>query len=370
MKVASTKFRLKLKKILYITLAWVILMNFQVVYDYLVVINFTNTPEIYNFWSIYFTNLAITFIGGVLAGVFIINKVEPWLRKYSLWKVVGLLFSGYTILGFILITIGSIIYQSVIYETSPFDSIVQKEVILFLLGVDFLKFFVTWGLVFIASAIGLMVYDQYGPGNFRNLILGKYFHPRTEQRIFMFLDIRSSTTIAEQLGDYQFFNFIHDFINDATDAILYTRGEIYQYIGDEIVISWTIKNGISDANCIQCFFAIQKAINESKDYYLNKYGILPEFKAGLHYGKVISGEIGTIKKEIAFSGDVLNTASRIQSECNKHQVNLLISDALLGLLPLTAEYEVNSIGNIQLRGKSEGIRLSTVLLRNPEFTSG
>ena len=48
-----------------------------------------------------------------------------------------------------------------------------------------------------------------------------------------------------------------------------------------------------------------------------QYGVVPEFKAGFHVGFATVGEIGVLKKIIAFSGDVLNTTSRIQSNCNK-----------------------------------------------------
>ena len=246
------------------------------------------------------------------------------------------------------------------YKRQPLDPKVFEEVRIFLTGLDFIKLFVTWGLIFFGTIIALLIYDKYGPGNFRSLLLGKYFHPREEERIFMFLDIRSSTTIAEKLGDQQYFRFIHDFIHDATEPILYAKGEIYQYVGDEIVVSWQMKNGLKQANCISCYFAVKEAIQTKKEWYLKEYDCIPEFKAGFHYGSVISGEIGTVKKALAFSGDVLNTASRIQSECNKHELDLLLSDDLLKLLPLAKKYQAKSIGTIQLRGKTDGVGLSTI----------
>ena len=89
--------------------------------------------------------------------------------------------------------------------------------------------------------------------------------PKEEERIFMFLDIRSSTMIAERIGNEQYFRFIHDFINDATASILYAKGEIYQYVGDEIVVSWTMPNGLEDNNCLNCFFEIKAAIQDVSD---------------------------------------------------------------------------------------------------------
>jgi len=258
-------------------------------------------------------------------------------------------------------TLGSLVFQSIVLHASVFDAKVLQEVQNFLTGLDFLKLFISWGIIFLGTIVLLMIYDKYGPGNFRNLLLGRYFHPRTEERIFMFLDLRSSTAIAERLGNEKYFRFIHDFIDDATPPILYAQGEIYQYIGDEIVVSWTMPNGLTNHNYLNCFFDVQAAIQAKSTYYLQTYGAIPEFKAGLHYGAVISGEIGTVKKEITFSGDVLNTASRIQSECNKHQLDLLLSDELVNLDPLPANYAGRSIGKISLRGKAEEVGLSTVI---------
>ncbi|MFK7981185.1 MAG: adenylate/guanylate cyclase domain-containing protein [Saprospiraceae bacterium] len=357
----STKFHLKLRKVIYITFAWLCISLFQVFYDYLIVISYTNDPTLFRLPAVLVSTILIAIIAGILGGFFIVNKVEPWLRSLPFWKALVLLFGFYTITGLILMTLGSFVFQSIVLEASVFDAIVMKEVQNFLTGLDFLKLFISWGLIFLGTIVLLMIYDKYGPGNFRNLLLGRYFHPRTEERIFMFLDIRSSTTIAERLGNEQYFRFIHDFINDATPPILYAQGEIYQYVGDEIVVSWTIPNGLANHNYLNCFFDIQAAIQAKSDYYLQTFGTIPEFKAGLHYGSVISGEIGTVKKEITFSGDVLNTASRIQSECNKHQLDLLLSDELVNLMPLPANYVPKSIGEISLRGKTEEVGLSTVV---------
>lgn len=364
MSIQTTKYRLKLKKVIYIAAIWFLISTFQVFYDYLIVISFAENPEVYRLVPIFIANSVIAIISGLLAGILIITYIEPWLRRLPFWQALIYLFLLYAFSGFILLSLGNLIFQCIIQGLSPVHPAVIDGVKSYLTDVDFFKHFFSWGIIFIGTIVSLLIYDKYGPGNFRNLLLGRYFHQRTEDRIFMFLDLRSSTSVAEKIGDSRYFNFIRDFINDATEPIIYARGEIYQYIGDEIVVSWKMENGIEEANCVQCFFAIKAAIENEKDLYLEKYGVVPDFKAGLHYGSVISGEIGTVKKEIAFSGDVLNTASRIQGECNKHQLDLLLSDDLVALLPLVDGYLVKSIGQIHLRGKADGVGLSTIEIIN------
>jgi adenylate cyclase len=103
-------------------------------------------------------------------------------------------------------------------------------------------------------------------------LAGNYHHPRKEQRIFMFMDMRSSTSIAEKIGNEKYFNLLNDLFFDITDTILNNEGEIYQYVGDEIVISWSIKKGIRKANCLRCFTQIQEKLADLKPFYIKKMG--------------------------------------------------------------------------------------------------
>jgi class 3 adenylate cyclase len=126
-------------------------------------------------------------------------------------------------------------------------------------------------------------------------------------------------------------------------------GEIYQYVGDEVVVSWKLKNGLQNNNCIKCFFAMKDEIEKQVENYHAHFGLSPQFKAGLHVGKVTTGEIGVIKKDIIFTGDVLNTTARIQGLCNNYEVDILISDPLMKKLELQSQFQVKALGENQLR---------------------
>jgi class 3 adenylate cyclase len=179
------------------------------------------------------------------------------------------------------------------------------------------------------------------------------------ERIFMFLDITSSTAIAENLGHVKYFELLNDFFKDLAKPIEAHKGEIYQYVGDEVVVSWALEEGIDEANCLHCFFDILDTIDDLSYKYLDKYDMVPTFKAGMHYGKVSTGTIGTIKKEIIYTGDVLNTTSRIEGLCNQHNVNLLLSKDLLNKIPNEDQFKFVEIGEISLRGKASFVTLFT-----------
>lgn len=179
------------------------------------------------------------------------------------------------------------------------------------------------------------------------------------ERIFMFLDITSSTSIAEELGHVKYFELLNDFFMDIAAPIEEHQGEIYQYIGDEVVVSWPMKEGIRDFNVLNCFFDIVDTIQGLSDNYRDRYNLVPAFKAGMHYGKVSTGTIGTLKKEIIYTGDVLNTTSRIEGQCNQYKVNNLLSKDLIEAFPDGDYFDFQKIGEISLRGKASFVTLYT-----------
>ncbi|MEO6347090.1 MAG: adenylate/guanylate cyclase domain-containing protein [Aquaticitalea sp.] len=202
--------------------------------------------------------------------------------------------------------------------------------------------------------------DKFGKGVILNMLLGRYRKPREVERILMFLDLKSSTTIAEELGHLKYSRFIQDCFYYLNRIVNKHHAEIYQYVGDEAVLSWRMKRGTKNLNCLNLFFEFDDKLKRHSKYYMKKYGVVPEFKAGLHAGKIIIAEVGTIKKELAYHGDVINTTSRIQEQCNEHNESLLISESFLSLLNLTNNYKAISIGKEQLEGKSEELKLFAI----------
>ena len=197
----------------------------------------------------------------------------------------------------------------------------------------------------------------YRKGDLFNFITGKYSKPSETDRIFLFLDLKSSTSIAEKLGNINYSNFLIDYYYDLTEAILNSKADIYQYVGDEIVLTWPYDKGIKDANCINCYFDIRNTFELIKDTYISKYGIYPKFKAAAHGGKVVITWIGDIKKEIVFHGDVLNTAKRMQDKCTELGQSFLISHSLMDKIELPSYCKSEFAGEIQLRGKADLVSL-------------
>ena len=309
-----------------------------------------------------FTNILIGIINGVLGGVLLVSVNSRLFRKRS-FKFALLTTLFFHVLIFLLVTfvatfvnlLGEHGMQGLSYD-------LIKITLGFVFDSTLITYFILWGFISLSTLFLLQVNDKFGPGVLLKFLAGKYHQPKKEERIFMFMDMRSSTTIAEKIGNEKYFNLLNDLFSDITDTILNNEGEIYQYVGDEIVISWPLKKGIRNANCLRCFTQIQEKLTELGSIYEKKYKVIPEFKAGLHYGAVMAGEIGVIKKDIIYSGDVLNTTARIQEKCNEYSVDILISKVTFDILSGTEGYKLIPLGNIELRGKEQKIDLNTVII--------
>lgn len=201
---------------------------------------------------------------------------------------------------------------------------------------------------------------KYGPGVLLPLLLGRYRQPKEEERIFMFMDLKSSTVTAEKLGHLEYSSFIRDCFDDINEVLYPFRAQVYQYVGDEIVVMWPTSEGLSNLFCIRFYFAVMKQFRDRGAHYLSTYGFPPTFKAGMHMGKVTAVEIGEIKKDIAYHGDTLNTAARIQGVCNEYESDFLVSEYLVEKLGAHEEFTFNHLGKIQLRGKSEKVGIVSV----------
>lgn len=203
--------------------------------------------------------------------------------------------------------------------------------------------------------------QKLGPGVLVSWLLGRYHQPREERCVFMFLDLRGSTGLAERLGDLRFSTLIRDLFADMTPALLNHGARVSHFIGDEVVLYWPIRKGREpDAAFARCFFAIQDLLDSFGQKYKERYGAVPKFKAGAHYGNVIATDVGQIKSEIVFHGDVLNVASRLQQLCNEESSDFLVSGELAPAVRKEAGMTLEEKGDKQLKGRGQPVRVFAV----------
>jgi adenylate cyclase len=310
-------------------------------------------PETY-LW----VNVMVGLVAGIGGGSVLIFVNGQVFRRKSFRFAMGTTALAYVIM-FVFITLLATAIRAGAVAAED-NASVFSEALETLMQPITIAYFIMWGVVTMFTLFLLQVNDKFGPGVLVKFLKGRYHEPKVEERVFMFLDMRSSTTIAEKIGNEAYFSLLNDLFANVTNTILNHEGEIYQYVGDEIVMSWPLSRGIRNANCVNCFIQIQKKLEYLAPKYEEKYGVAPQFKAGVHHGEVMAGEIGVIKKDIIYSGDTLNTTARIQGKCNDYKVDFLMSQDTFDLLPNKTAFELITIGSIELRGKEQKVDLITI----------
>ncbi len=205
--------------------------------------------------------------------------------------------------------------------------------------------------------------NKFGPGVLLPMLFGKYRKPRVEERIFLFMDLKSSTLYAEKLGHLKYSLMIQNVFADVNKILPSFNAEIYQYVGDEVVLTWPKNEGLYNMNCIKFFFAFQDRLISKKNKYENNFNCVPEFKASAHLGKITVAEVGDIKREIAYHGDTINTASRIQDVCNLYNKTFLISEKLKNSLPTSPHLKFEFVDEAILKGKTRKVKIYSVTKR-------
>ena len=195
-----------------------------------------------------------------------------------------------------------------------------------------------------------------GRRTFRNLLHGRYRRPRAERRFFLFVDVVGSTAIAERLGALEAHRFLSAVFSATAEPIAACQGEIYQYVGDEIVVTWTEDEGKPEARPLRCFFLMEDALREQTEQFRQRFDAAPGLRAALHLGEVIAGEVGEQRRAIVFHGDVMNTASRLEQATRDAGVRFIASNAAIEALERQPDLAYRDLGELRLRGRQQPIR--------------
>jgi adenylate cyclase len=211
--------------------------------------------------------------------------------------------------------------------------------------------------VFLVVSEFLQMRRVIGGRTLTNLMLGRYHRPVREERVFLLVDIKGSTALAERYGDEHAHAVIASVFFDIDQPILEHGGEVYGYVGDELIASWPLDEGVRDARCLTCLDAIEAVLSARAGHYRRAFGVTPEVRIVLHAGPIVAGECGDAKLSIVYLGDTLNTAARIEETAKTLGHDVLISNDLLARLDVPPSMRAEPLGPIVLRGRAQPIFL-------------
>lgn len=263
-----------------------------------------------------------------------------------------LVYFGFRLLFYILIIIGGLVIVRVLFDDRPevFDETFRVSIV-FAVAMS-----VFANLVFEMGSL-------LGFGTLKNLLTGRYVQPRREQRAFVLIDMKDSTGLAERLGPIRFHELLNAFFRDVADAALECSAEIHKYVGDEAILTWSQDDAIASGDCVACPFVARDRIAANSDRYRTRFGAVPQFRAALHWGEIVAGEIGDVRREIAYVGDTLNVTARLLDAAKSLGREVLVSTELLDRASLPPDLRAEPLSTITLRGRSAPLAIAALARR-------
>ena len=220
---------------------------------------------------------------------------------------------------------------------------------------------------------------------------GKYMDPRivsgliatssehadtAERRIItvFFSDIKSFSSLSEQLTASAMVNLLNAYFTAVTQAIRDHRGIIDKYIGDGVMAFWTPPFSPGDQHATDaCLAALlqQEAIDAFHRELPQLLGLrrnVPDFKVrmGLATGEVVIGTIGSeTARSYTVIGDIVNTASRLEGINKMYGTGIVVAEDTYRLAQQAVE--VRELDCVTVVGKTEPVRIFELLGRAGEI---
>ena len=253
------------------------------------------------------------------------------------------------IVDFILMSVGYAMAGSLMKLLGVVDG-TWKDLTLLKMDVYIYAVLVTAVIIFIGR-----VRELLGRDVFLSLLTGRYRNPVQEERVFLFIDLVGSTAFAEEHGDLKTQEFLGAVFAAIAEPVRRHKGAIDDYIGDAAIITWPLRRGVRNANCVRCVFNILNDIEANAETWLKSYGRVPRLRAALHGGSIVTAEIGVDHHKIAYFGDTVNTAARLESLCKTLERQVLISSDLARRLELPGAIIKEELGEHAIRGRDQSL---------------
>ncbi len=202
--------------------------------------------------------------------------------------------------------------------------------------------------------LGLRLAEYLGPTALKGLVLGYYLKPRTESRLFLFLDIQNSTALTQQLGAGQAQLLFAEFLYQVSRLIRRHGGEVQRYVGDQVMATWSYPQGVGAA--LAALDDLARQLPQWNLDYRAQFGTTLGYHAGLAGGPVIAKEIGAQRRSVEFFGDAVNTAARLEKLAGEQQAGLILPADLLELAPAYRP-RARPLGPLSLKGLASPIAL-------------
>ena len=170
----------------------------------------------------------------------------------------------------------------------------------------------------------------------------------------LFSDLRGFTTFSENAQPSEVVTRLNQYFDRMVFAVTSNGGTVDKFIGDAVMAVFggliPLKNPAESA--LDAALAMRAELVKLNLEW-GTHGLAPlDNGIGIHFGDVLQGPIGsTERKEFTVIGDVVNTASRLESATKEMHSSVLVSEALASALPEERRSHLTALGGVKLKGK-------------------
>ena len=305
------------------------------------------------------SSVMVALFSGVLTSLIIATPLvllELRGERIALWRRLRrlplVIYFGIKVIFYLVVIVGGLLLSRLI--TSPIAHVTLDADAVFRSSIVFST------IMSVAANLIFAMGGLLGFGTLKNLLTGRYVQPKREERAFLLIDMKDSTSLAERLGPVLFHELLNDFFRDVADAALECDAEIHKYVGDEAILTWTSAIALGHSHCLACPFVVRDFMEANRQSYLKRFGAVPSFRASLHYGEIVAGEIGDVRREIAYVGDTLNVAARLLDAAKTLGRDVLISADLLARATLPSGIVAEPLPTLTVRGRAAPLEIAAL----------
>jgi adenylate cyclase len=178
----------------------------------------------------------------------------------------------------------------------------------------------------------------------------------------LFSDIRSFTTLTEELGPQATVSLLNEYFTIMVDCIQSEGGLLDKFVGDAImaVFGTPMSHGDDEDRAVRAALHMLRELNAYNARRTGEGKRPVEIGIGINTDTIVSGNIGSPRRmDYTVIGDGVNLASRLESACKQYHSNLLVSEYTFK--KLRATYRNREIDRVIVRGKTQPVALFEIL---------
>ena len=322
-------------------------------YAYTQVVYFSRPNPDGNIWLGTTIGMSLSGLSAIFE-IFFVGKPESKIRALPFWA---------SFLIRVLIHLGIIIVVILVVQT-VYSNLVGTPI--YVIGAELGDTITDIGFSFVIIALiifWLQMRVFIGGRTLKNLIIGKYYRPQSEERIFMIVDVAGSTSAAQNIGDDKFHSFLNRLFILFDAAIHKNGGEVHSYVGDAIFIVWPFsQDKEANARVFKTLSELYQICIAKHDAIIKEFGIEPKIRVAIHGGPIVIGEMGHRKRQITYLGNTLNLTARLEGLAKELNAPYIVSDEVLNRSNLPEALNVKPMGQKAVKGSAKKLAVSQIVI--------